>query len=305
MIRKAMGEIEGPVHAAGHYIYPGYMIKGRQKNLLIEAGVNILGPAYLKAIQSFFGGSNLLDCCFVTQSHYDHLGALPYLKRAIPQLSIGGSPRVAPLLQKEKVISTMNFLSAQLWEYFKDEISPCSENIEITPFEVDLELKDGDVIDLGGLQCEVYETPGHTRDHLSFFIPELLILFPGEALGNPAGDGTQVKVEFVTSYTDYVNSIQKLKALNPKTIAMSHMYVYSGDDSALFIDRTIKATVDYRDLIETYLNEAHGDIEAASNMMVKVEYDQKGEVLMERNAYLANLNAQIKAVHTAAESADG
>lgn len=300
MIRKAMGKIKGPVHAAGHYIYPGYMIKGGQKNLLIEAGVNILGPEYLKAIQSFFKGTNQLDYSFVTQSHYDHLGALPYLKKAIPEMIIGASPGVGPLLQKEKVISTMNFLSAQLWDYFKDEISLCSKNIEITPFEINLELKEGDVIDLGDLHCEVYETPGHTRDHLSFFIPELSMLFPGEALGNPAGDGTQVKVEFVTSYTDYVNSFQKLEALTPKIIAMSHMYVYSGDDSALFMDRTIKATVDYRRLIETYLNETHGDLEAASEMMVKVEYDQKGEVLMERNAYIANLNAQIKAVHAVA-----
>lgn len=300
MIRKAMGEIEGPIQAAGHYIYPGYMIKGGQKNLLIEAGVNILGPAYLKEIQSFFGGTHLLDYSFVTQSHYDHLGALPYLKRAIPEVIIGASPRVAPLLQKEKVISTMNFFSAQLWDYFKKEMSPCSENIGITPFPVDLELKEGDVIDLGELHCEVYETPGHTRDHLSFFIPELSMLFPGEALGNPAGDGAQVKVEFVTSYTDYVNSMKKLEALQPKTIAMSHMYVYSEDDAALFMNRSIKATVDYRDLIETYLNEAHGDLESACEMMVKVEYDQKGEVLMERNAYIANLNAQIKAVHAAA-----
>lgn len=300
-----MGEIAAPVHAAGHYIYPVYMIRGGEKNLLIEAGVNLLGPVYLKAIHSFFGAQNPPDYSFITQSHYDHLGALPYLKRAVPGITVGASSKVAPLLKKEKVISTMNFLSGQLWEYFKDDISPCSENIDIVPFKVDLSLEDGDVIDLGSLHCEVYETPGHTRDHLSFFIPEISMLFPGEALGNPAGDGTQVKVEFVTSYTDYVNSMQKLAALHPKTIAMSHMYVYSGDDSALFIDKTIKATSDYRDLIETYLNEAHGDLEAASDRMVRVEYDQKGEVLMERNAYIANLNAQIKAVHAASEQAAG
>lgn len=297
MIRQAEGPIARGVEAGGHSIYPGYMIRGKSKSLMIEAGINLLGPAYLKALDRFLGDRHLLDYAFVTQSHYDHLGALPYLKRAIPNLKIGAAPSVGKLMQKPNVLSTMNFLSDQLGDFFKDEISDRADGIEITALDFEMGLQDGDVIDLGELRCHVYETPGHTRDHLSFFLPELSLLFPGEALGNPAGDGTEIKVEFVTSYTDYMDSIEKLRRLDPKIIAMSHVYVYSDDDAKTLLDQTTQATVSYRRLIETYLDQANGVIDTALDRMVAIEYDQKGGIVMERNAYIANLSAQIKAVY--------
>lgn len=302
MIRKAIGSVTKEVSAAGHYIYPGYMIRGSSKNLMIEAGINILGPVYLENIGQFFGDENLLDLIFVTQSHYDHLGALPYLKRLLPHLKIGAAPRVRDLMQNPKVLSTMNFLSDALCDYVGNDMPATQEDTTIRAIAFDMGLREGDVIDLGGISCHVYETPGHTRDHLSFYLPELSILFPGEALGNPAGDGTEVKVEFVTSYTDYIASIEKLYDLDPDIIAMSHMYVYHGDDARKHMDRTLKATIDYRLLIEKYLDQAQGDLKTAVDLMVAVEYDGKGNILMERNAYMANLAAQIKAVHDAAST---
>jgi hypothetical protein len=52
----------------------------------------------------------------------------------------------------------------------------------------------------------------------------------------------------------------------------------------------------YRKLIEQYLHSADGDLDVAKRLMVKAEYDEKGTILMERNAYIANLGAQIKAI---------
>jgi len=302
MIYKAEGEIAADVYAAGHYIYPAYLIRGAKKRLMIEAGINLLGPTYLKDMGRFFSDETGADYALVTQSHYDHLGALSYLKEKYPGLMIGASPHVASLVSKPSVLKTMNFLSGQLGDYFKDEIDAATEDVTIRPMKIDWGLKGGDIIHLGGCSCQVFETPGHTRDHLSFYFPEKSLLFPGEALGNPAGDGTDVKVEFVSSYTDYVDSMEKLCRLSPRTMAMSHMYVYGDDDVKRFMGRTLRATVAYRDLIVTYLDQAHGEIDAAVRQMTTVEYDRKKSVLMERNAYIANLTAQIKAVHAACGS---
>jgi proline dehydrogenase len=93
-----------------------------------------------------------------------------------------------------------------------------------------------------------------------------------------------------------MHSIEKLRELDPEIIALSHVYVYTGQDARRYMERTGQATIEYRRLIEQYLNEADGNIESATDMMVKVEYDEKGNVMMERNAYIANLKAQIKAV---------
>ncbi len=45
------------------------------------------------------------------------------------------------------------------------------------PFEVDVTLKDGELIALSpDLTVQVLETPGHTRDCLSYFIPQKKVL---------------------------------------------------------------------------------------------------------------------------------
>lgn len=296
MICNAEGRLNENIYIGGHYIYPGYIIKGSKKNMMIEAGINIMGPRYIESIEKFMGDKTALDYLLVTQSHYDHLGAAYYLKDNIPSLKLCAFDRVAEILKKESIIKNMNFLSKQLEHYFKDIIEDVKEDVQINTMNVDVILKEGDVIELGTVSCNVYETPGHTRDHLSFYLPEEGILFPGEALGNPAGDGREVKVEFVSSYSDYIKSIEKLMLIKPTILAMSHLYYYTDDDVPMFMENSYRSTIEYRQLIEMYLNDASGDIESAKELMVKKEYDEKGNILMERNAYIANLGAQIKAV---------
>lgn len=296
MICSAKGDINDQIAIIGHPVYPGYVLKTENINVMIEAGLSFMGPAYLQSLNSVLGDHNNLGCLLVTHSHYDHMGALPYLARQIPNLETAGPGLFNYLMQKESVLNTMNRLSDQLKDYFKDIFDGNGQDVNITAITLKTVLKEGDCFHWGDLSLEVFETPGHTKDHLSFFIPEMGILFPGEALGNPAGDGRQVKVEFVSSYPDYIQSIEKLTALKPRIIAMSHLYFYTDDDAGVFLEKTYKETLAYRELIEQYLNDGNGDVESAISLMVKHEYDDKGTILMERNAYIANVTGQVKAI---------
>jgi 2-aminobenzoylacetyl-CoA thioesterase len=300
MRKSAEGTISNEIGICGHPVYPGYLIRGSRASLMIEAGLNIFGPSYYRCVVSFLGHGSV-DYLLVTHGHYDHLGAVTYLKKRIPSLKILGHEMTAQLLQKESVLRTMNFLSTQTWSYFEEfrKEMPDEESILIEPVPFERTLKEGDSVNIGDMHCVVYETPGHTKDHLSFFIPERGLLFPGEALGNAIMQKEdEAKVEFLSSYTQYVESIQKLEALLPqvKILALSHLYYYTGDDVKRFMEMSLRDTVSYRQLIEIYLDRAHGDLEEATKTMVRVEYDEKHAVYQERNAYETNLRAQIKAV---------
>ena len=164
---------------SGHV--PAFLYCG-EKPVLFDPGVSAFGPLYLeKIMQNLKDPSSLILA--LTHSHFDHLGSVPYMKRQIPKLEFGGSPVVGDILKKESVIKRMNQMSEHQRQSY-EEIAG-DEDVHIESVALDFSLKEGDKIDLGGITCEIYETPGHTRDSISFFLPEEGILFPGEAVGLP------------------------------------------------------------------------------------------------------------------------
>ena len=292
---QADGDFGEWITVGGNHFYPAYIIKGRQKHLMIDAGINLMGPAYIVSLEKIFGDKNALGYVFVTHSHFDHLGAIPYLKRNLTYLQAGAFDRVGTLMKKKSVLDLMTYLSELQRFFFQNIVGDEDVHIEAVDFEIN--LKDGDRFDLGGVTCEVYEVPGHTNDSLAFLIPEIRALFAGEACGIPESDkDSPIQVEFLSSYDDYVSSLDKLIGLQPKLIGMGHMWVFTDDDATDFLKRSRKATPLYRKLIETYLDAANGDIDSAVQSMAKKEYDEKGTIAQPRESYLVNLKAQVRQV---------
>jgi glyoxylase-like metal-dependent hydrolase (beta-lactamase superfamily II) len=292
---QAEGDFGEWITVGGNQLYPGYIIKGRQRHLMIDAGMNLIGPAYIASLEKVFGDKNALDYVFATHSHFDHVGSIPYLKRNLPDLQAGAFERVGTLMKKKSVLDLMTSLSELQRGFYQNIVG--DEDVRIEPVNFEFNLKEGDRFDLGGLTCEVYEVPGHTGDSLAFFIPEIRALFAGEACGLPEGDkDSHAKAEFLSSYDDYVSSLDKLIELQPKLIGMAHLWVFTDDDATDFLQRSREATPRYRKLIETYLDAANGDINDAVQLMVKKEYDEKGMIAQPRESYLENLKAQVRQV---------
>ncbi len=294
MIQKSEGRINDFITAIGKMMYPPYIVQGGKKNLMIEAGVNLVGPMYLRDIKDTLGDINRLDYLFVTHSHFDHLGSAPYLKRQIPTLKFGGSPIVGDVLAKESVINRMNQMSEHQRDAYKDIVG--DEDVSIETIPLDCPLTEGDKVDLGDFTCEVYESPGHTRDATSYFLPEKEILFPGESIGLPyIRDEKKPYVIFLTSYEDYLNTIKKLSALKPKMICFGHGFVLTEDDVDIYFENSYQNTIDYKKLLEDYLDKANGDIKEAVSIMVDGEYGSilDGEIPQEKNAYIANITVQL------------
>ena len=291
----AQGDFGEHLSAGGNAGYPAYIIKGSEHSLMIDAGINLMGPAYLQSLQSILGDRHALRYLFATHSHYDHLGSVPYLRRQLPGIKIGAAGRVEELLGKPSVLRFMSALSEPHRGGMRHIVG--DEDVSLEPVKLDFHLREGDRFDLGGVSCEVHEVPGHTRDSLGFFIPEIRALFAGEAYGVPEGaHGEQVQVEFLSSYDDYLSSLQKMIALQPRIIGMAHMWVYTDDDATEFLRDSLQSTPLYRQLIESYLDQAHGDTEAACEAMARTQYDEKGTILQPRDAYIENLRAQVRTV---------
>ena len=90
-------------------------------------------------------------------------------------------------------------------------------------------VADGDVVD--GL--EVIATPGHTREHVCFLSPDG-DLFTGDTI---LGSGTTTIFPPDGSMGDYIRSLQKLRARNPRRIYPAHGP--TRDDAVALIDEYI------------------------------------------------------------------
>jgi glyoxylase-like metal-dependent hydrolase (beta-lactamase superfamily II) len=292
---SAEGRIHERVTAVGSVAYPGYVVRGDRASLLIDAGLNLLGPRYLAALRELYSEEAGPDYLLLTHSHYDHVGAASYLKRHLPNMQVAGHERLADLLQKPSALGLMNKLSEGHVELCKESAS--AEDLTIQPLALDLPLKEGDELGLGGLTCRVCETPGHTRDSLSFHFPEIGALFVGDACGVLEG-GTlrSVRVEFLSSYQEYLDSIARIAALEPQMLCLAHRWVLIGEDVADFLEVAAAETHRHRELIERYLDQAAGDVERALERLGHDEYDVKGGIRQARPAYMTNLAAQVRHV---------
>lgn len=101
------------------------------------------GPVAAEAARRGWG----LDYVLNTHHHGDHTGGNLELKRAFPGLQVVG---------------------------------PKADAARIPG--IDVRLGDGDEWVLGGLKMRVFDTPGHTRGHITLYFPEADALFPGDTL---------------------------------------------------------------------------------------------------------------------------
>ena len=80
-------------------------------------------------------------------------------------------------------------------------------------------LRDGQTITSGSLEVVAVATPGHSSDHMAFFVPGALALFTGDAV---VGRGTSFIDPPDGDLCKYLRSLDRMQELHPKTIYPGH-----------------------------------------------------------------------------------
>jgi glyoxylase-like metal-dependent hydrolase (beta-lactamase superfamily II) len=293
MILESKGKIAEGLSAIGNPALPAFLWTGKTPSLF-DAGMTFMGPTYFKDLQNLLGDVRRLRYLFITHSHFDHCGSAPYLKRKIPSLQIGASPRAAEVWKRPNAIQMIQNLSKAAEENYQPLLG--GENVLFDGLKVDLSLEDGTEIDLGEAEkVKVLATPGHTRDAVSYYLPWIRTLICGEAVGTLNRDGS-VRPQFLASDQDYLDSLEKLRRLDIGILIMAHLNILTGDEVQNHLSRSILATVDFRRRIEKELTAAHGNQQAAVEKISREDYEEKRIILQEKRPYLINLTAQVKTI---------
>jgi len=81
------------------------------------------------------------------------------------------------------------------------------------------ELGDEDVVRVGNLNVTALHTPGHSADHLSFWLPQERAMFTGDLV---LGRGSSMVTYPEGDVAAYLRSLERLAALQPKMLFPGH-----------------------------------------------------------------------------------
>ena len=124
-------------------------------------------------------------------------------------------------------------------------VAPKQEKNKIP--NIDIEVKDRDLINLAGLKAKVIHTPGHTIGHVVYYLENEKILFAGDTIFS-LGCGRV----FEGSMEDMYLSLNKIKNLDPKTlIYCGHEYT---ENNLKFAKEVEKENSDFNFFSKKILN---------------------------------------------------
>lgn len=177
-----------------------YLVQGARRTILIDVGLVSTFPQLQRGMEHLGCAIADIDLVVLSHEHLDHIGAAHLF---------GGKTMIAAhRLAANKIALRDDF--ATLRKMFNEP------NV---PFDVDLWLEEGNVIDLGDFHLRVMHTPGHTSACISLFDQDKGLLFaadtlmPGGVMGGIFGSG---------SISDYIESLHRLAGLNAKVLLSGH-----------------------------------------------------------------------------------
>ncbi len=292
-----MDQILEGLYRLGSPEFPAFLVVGSHRLVQVDAGPAFMGPVYLQDIQKVLRNGRGPGFLFHTHSHFDHVGSTPFLQRQFPDIKIGGSETFARRLSQTKTAKTIADLNRGLVQKNNMDRAFIPGDFDYSLLTVEQILKDGDFVDLGGgASLEVIATPGHTSDSLSFFLPHLEAVLAGDALGIMPGDDSWVAPQFLSSYEDYLDSIERIRKRAPKTILLGHHSVVLQAEGERFFNAAVADCRAFREMIEQYLKQSQMKEELVVQRIQAAEYQTLRGGKQPEAAFLLNLTAQVRLI---------
>ncbi len=294
MIINKTGLVADNLYVNGFTWSPVYLVTGKT-DVLFEAGFSCMGSLYVKDIQKVLFHKNP-EYLFLTHVHYDHCGAASYLKKKFPNLKICASQRARDIMSRTNAVNLMSSLSqyvvpliARLPEIRDEELL----TDPFQPFDIDIVFNEEQAFNVHDeFSIQILITPGHTRDMLSYYIPEKKILISTESAGC-LGLNNRILSEFLVDYDSYIRTLERFSGLEIRTFCQGHHFVFTGDDVQSFFANSLKSAETFKKHVDELLYQEKGSIDRVVHIIKTEEYDTNQGIKQPERAYLLNLKTQI------------
>jgi len=276
-------------------MFPLYLIDGARP-LLVDTAISAYAAPLLAALARALPGRELATIV-LTHSHYDHTGALTALERATGA-EVLASQRTCEVLQSPKALALINQLNREFAAKLGDAAAP-----KVAPPARLRAVAGGDEIPLDGNRyLRVLATPGHTRCSVSYLLQPAGVLFVGDAAGVVERNG-KFKPLFLSSYRQYIDSLQMIGRLGAEVLALAHNTAVRGRARvAAFVGSALAAAEETQERILAALAR-DADAERIADRLLASEFPLP-TVAGSSTAFRINLVAMVKAVQRESTNPD-
>lgn len=231
-----------------------YLLKGEEA-MIIGGGMSYVAPTLERQFSAMDFDCAKVKYLVISHSHFDHCGAVPYLKRKFPHIQVLASEHSQEVFSNKKAVRHIAATNSWLVDKLglQDEYERL--NLKFDEIEVDRVVTEEDVIKLGnGIEICFIEVPGHSKCSIAIYVPELKAMFPSDAAPGPMKD--ENKLTYPSSQCDYFlykESLKKLAVCEVEICAFEHNGVAVSDQAKSILHQGLRRTEDFKDdIIERY-----------------------------------------------------
>lgn len=198
-----------------------YIIESDGERLMLDTGEALSARRLVKKLKKF--DLYPIHKILLTHAHWDHIQALPKLKRMMKEIDI-------------EVYVHQNALDIlknpeRMNKFFGYHVDPITE---VKP------LKQDDILNLNGVKLKIYEFFGHTQDCVAIEDEENRIIYVGDAIIDRINKNTFVPVLFGPDFDEesLLKTYDKLRDMRNEldAIALAHYGVWKGEDFNRIVD---------------------------------------------------------------------
>ncbi|MHA1110989.1 MAG: MBL fold metallo-hydrolase [Promethearchaeota archaeon] len=180
-----------------------YYIESEGKTCIIDSGDPKGAKRTIKTLREI--GKPLPDYILLTHAHWDHSQGVPNFRKKKSSLQVYASNKAIDLLDDQS---------------FNDVFKkvPTKNIHDVNP------LKDEETFDLGAIKIRVVAIPGHTYDHVGYYVENSKTMFVGDAIGIRVGDKAYIPPCMPPFWDEnaYFKTLDKLKTLDIETLCLAH-----------------------------------------------------------------------------------
>ena len=198
------------------------LLFGSEKTALFDTGMAYIAEEVIENIKKILAahGREKVDYVFVSHTHYDHIGALPYVLDEWLDAVVYGSAKAQYVFTRPGALNFIKEMGIEAAKEFgRDDLV---DKVKTEGLRVDQVLADGDTVSLGNYTITAMETKGHTDCCMSYGVDPGKILFASESSGVVVPQLGVTGSEILKSTQDALDACDKCEAYGPAEIICPH-----------------------------------------------------------------------------------